>query len=113
MTKRIFRSVCFVALVVFIASTILVVGVLYEYFSDVQQSQLKMQTNLAAQGVTHEGAAYFDGLRVMNYRITWIDTDGSVLYDSMSDSGEIGNHLDREEVQTALAKGTGRADAIR
>ena len=109
MTKRIFRSVCFVALVVFTASTILVVGVLYEYFSDVQQSQLKMQTSLAAQGVTHEGAAYFDGLRVMNYRITWIDRDGSVLYDSMSDSGGIGNHLDREEVQTALAKGYGES----
>lgn len=109
MTKRIFRSVCFVALVVFIASTILAVGVLYEYFSDVQQSQLKMQTNLAAQGVAHEGIAYFDGLQVMNYRITWIGADGSVLYDSVSGSGEIGNHLDREEVQTALAKGYGES----
>lgn len=109
MTKRIFRSVCLVALTVFAASTILVMGVLYEYFSDVQQSQLKMQTNLAAQGVTNEGIAYFSGLQVMNYRITWIDADGTVLYDSASGSGEIGNHLDREEVQEALARGYGES----
>ena len=109
MTKRIFRSVCLVALTVFAASTILVMGVLYEYFSNVQQSQLKMQTNLAAQGVTNEGIAYFHGLQVMNYRITWIDADGTVLYDSASGSGEIGNHLDREEVQEALARGYGES----
>lgn len=109
MTKRIFRSVCLVALTVFAASTILVMGVLYEYFSNVQQSQLKMQTNLAAQGVMNEGIAYFSGLQVMNYRITWIDADGTVLYDSASGSGEIGNHLDREEVQEALARGYGES----
>lgn len=109
MTKRIFRSACLVALTVFAASTILVMGVLYEYFSDVQQSQLKMQTALAAQGVTNEGIAYFSGLQVTNYRITWIDADGTVLYDSASGSGEIGNHLDREEVQEALARGYGES----
>lgn len=109
MTKRIFRSACLVALTVFAASTLLVMGVLYEYFSDVQQSQLKMQTTLAAQGVTNEGIAYFSGLQVMNYRITWIDADGTVLYDSVSGNGEIGNHLDREEVQEALTKGYGES----
>lgn len=109
MTKRIFRAACLVALTVFAASTLLVMGVLYEYFSDVQQSQLKMQTNLAAQGVTNEGIAYFSGLQVMNYRITWIDADGTVLYDSVSGNGEIGNHLDREEVQEALTKGYGES----
>ena len=73
MTKRIFRSICLVALTVFLASVILIMGVLYEYFSSVGQEQLRMQTNLAAQGVTHEGIAYFQDLKVTNYRITWID----------------------------------------
>ena len=37
-------------------------GVMYEYFSGVQQKQLKMQTSLAAQGVNNEGYDYLDGL---------------------------------------------------
>ena len=44
MTKRIFRSICLVAITVFTASVILIMGVLHAYFSDVQQEQLKMQT---------------------------------------------------------------------
>ena len=39
MTKRIFRSICFAALIVFFATVILIMGVLYEYFSDTTQAQ--------------------------------------------------------------------------
>lgn len=49
MIKRIFRSICLVAIVVFLASLALIMGALYGYFSDVAQGQLKMQTILAAQ----------------------------------------------------------------
>ncbi|MEZ3508703.1 MAG: PAS domain-containing protein [Lachnospiraceae bacterium] len=109
MTKRIFRSICLVALTVFLASVILIMGVLYEYFSSVGQEQLRMQTNLAAQGVTHEGIAYFQDLKVTNYRITWIDRDGNVLYDSMSDTAQMENHLEREEVRQAIGEGYGES----
>ena len=60
MTKKIFRSICLVALAVLIASVVLIMGVLYGYFTDMQHDQLRMQTELAAQGVNHEGTAYFD-----------------------------------------------------
>lgn len=109
MTKRIFRSICLVALTVLFASVALIMGVLYGYFSDVLQAQLKMQTNLAAQGVMNEGVSYFDGLAIKNYRITWIDRDGSVLYDSESDTAEMENHLEREEVMQAVLKGYGES----
>lgn len=109
MTKRIFRSICLVALTVFLASVILIMGVLYEYFSSVGQEQLRMQTSLAAQGVTHEGIAYFQDLKVTNYRITWIDRDGNVLYDSMSDTARMENHLEREEVRQAIGEGYGES----
>lgn len=109
MTKRIFRSICLAALTVFLASVILIMGVLYEYFSTARQAQLKMQTNLAAQGITNEGMAYFQGLEVSDYRITWIDADGTVLYDSESDTAEMENHLEREEVIEALSTGYGES----
>ena len=109
MTKRIFRSICLVALTVFLASVILIMGVLYEYFSNVEQEQLKMQTSLAAQGVINEGIEYFRDLKVTNYRITWLDAEGNVLYDSQSDTAKMENHLQREEVQQALSKGYGES----
>jgi len=109
MTKRIFHSICFVALTVFLASVVLIMGVLYEYFSNVEQAQLKMQTSLAAQGVTNEGIAYFEDLKVKNYRISWIDTEGNVIYDSASNTAEMGNHLEREEVMEALSSGYGES----
>ena len=109
MTKRIFRSICLVALTVFLASVILIMGVLYEYFSNALQAQLKMQTLLAAQGVTNEGIAYFQDLQVKNYRISWIDTEGNVIFDSASDTAEMENHLEREEVREALSLGYGES----
>jgi two-component system phosphate regulon sensor histidine kinase PhoR len=96
-----------VALAVFVASVGLFMGVLYEHFSNVQQDQLEMQTTLAAQGVAHEGMAYFEDLLIQDCRITWIDADGTVLYDSLGDSAEMENHLEREEIQQAMAQGTG------
>ena len=109
MTKRIFRSICFVALTVFLASVVLFMGVLYEYFSNVGQSQLKMQTTLAAQGAANEGIDYFHDLKVKNYRITWIDAEGNVIFDSASDTAGMENHLEREEVRDALASGYGES----
>lgn len=109
MTKRIFRSICLVALAVFLASMVLIMGVLYEYFSDVQQAQLKMQTGLAAQGLDHEGLAFFRNFEVSDYRITWIAADGTVLYDSELNTAYMENHLEREEVVDALAKGCGES----
>lgn len=109
MTKRIFRSICLVALVVFLASFVLSMGVLYEYFSDVQQAQLKMQTSLAAQGVGNEGIGYFRDFQAANYRITWIGEDGSVLYDSDSDTAGMENHLERTEIKQALSEGYGES----
>ncbi len=109
MTKRIFHSICLVALIVFFSSVILIMGVLYSYFSDVQQSQLKMQTELAAQGVSKSGLDYFDNLDAADFRITWIDQNGKVLYDSESDMEQMENHLQREEIQEACEKGYGES----
>ena len=50
----------------------------------------------------------FRDLEVTGYRISWIDAAGNVLYDSKSDTAEMENHLEREEVQQALfEKGMG------
>ncbi len=109
MTKRIFRNIFIVAISVFLASVVLFMGVLYDYFSDVQQNQLKMQTELAARGVEDEGLEYLKNLDIKDYRITWIGTDGTVLYDSATDANSMENHFKREEIKEALAEGYGES----
>lgn len=109
MTKRIFRAVCLAALGVFVVTMLLILGVLYEYFSSVQQNQLRVETELASQGVSQSGMGYFNGLKTDFYRITWIAPDGSVLYDSSSDSENMENHLQREEISEALSTGFGES----
>lgn len=114
MTKKIFHSICLVALLVFVSSIVLIMSVLYNYFSDIQFKQLKIQTNLISQSVTNEGIRYFDGLDFDSYRITWIRHDGEVLYDSSlntsSSFSHMENHLERTEIRQALAYGFGQSD---
>lgn len=107
MTKRIFRTIFVVAVSIFLASALLFMTVLYDYFSGIQQSQLRMQIDLASQGVEDEGLDYLQNLTIKEYRVTWIGTDGKVLYDSVSDIDEMENHFEREEVKEALSEGYG------
>ena len=109
MTKRIFQSICLVAVVVLLASFMLIMGVLYDYFSNNQMSQLKAQAQLAAQGVEQSGADYFSGLDDTGFRVTWISADGTVLYDSDAEAESMENHHEREEVREALETGSGKS----
>jgi two-component system phosphate regulon sensor histidine kinase PhoR len=69
-----------------------------------------MQTELATQGVLTEGLSYLNDLEIDDdFRITWIDEDGTVLFDSKSDTSEMENHLEREEIKQALANGMGES----
>lgn len=109
MSKKIFNSIWIVALAVFLASLLFIMGMSYSYFSDVQEAQLRIETELAAKGTAMGGTDYLEGLGQKNYRITWIDSDGTVLYDSQADSAGMENHLEREEVRQALETGHGES----
>ena len=109
MTSRIFKAICTVTLAVLLASLVLVMGVLYDYFSNSQLGQLRSLTSVVSRGVADEGAAFLDELESDRYRVTWIAADGSVLYDSQSDPAQMENHLDREEVREALETGFGES----
>ena len=110
MNKKIFNSIWFAALTVFFASLVFIMAVTYSYFSGVQRNQLKIETQLAAQGVALNGEDYFDGLSSTDdYRITWIGDDGSILYDNEAASADMENHLEREEVKEAFETGYGES----
>lgn len=107
MTKKIFSSIFAAAVIVFFISIALIMGVLYNYFSDVQMQQLHIQAELAARGVELKGEDYLNRLDDNDCRVTWIDQEGNVLFDNKASSGGMENHLQRREIIDALRSGTG------
>lgn len=109
MTKKIFQSIIIVAATVLLASLTIILGVFYEYFGNIQKGQLTDELNLASASVIKDGVDYLEQLQSDHYRLTWIDTDGTVLYDTETGNEELENHKDRAEVKTAFEKGIGES----
>ena len=109
MTKKIFRSTLLVAVCALLASLVLIMGCLYDYFAGLQSQALRDELTLAASGVSQGGETYLDTIDSNRYRLTWIAPDGTVLYDTQADASTMENHAAREEVQQALAAGEGES----
>ena len=107
MTSKIFKSILSVAVAVLMASLIIIIGVLYPYFGGVQESQLKDELSLAAEATQQLGENYLENLDSDRYRLTWVSSDGTVIFDSHADASTMENHADREEIKEALVSGTG------
>lgn len=109
MTKRIFSSFLIVVLTVLLASFTIILGVLYNHSASLQRSQLLIELDLAASGVTAGGEHYLSTLSPDGYRLTWIAADGTVQFDSSQDADDMENHAKREEIQEAFATGYGES----
>ena len=107
MTSKIFRSTVFVAVIVLLCSLGIVIGVLYNHFTGVQVQQLKDELSLAATGTEQYGNAFLENVEADRFRVTWIDTDGTVLFDTQVDQTAMENHANREEIQEAFELGYG------
>ena len=110
MTKKIFRSICSVAVCITLAVLAIILGVLYNYYSDIQRQRLDTQAEYVASAVELDGMNYLKKIDDKTFRMTWIAKDGKVLYDNEANSDEMENHLEREEVKQAMLTGKGTAD---
>ncbi len=109
MTRKIFRSILAAAGFALLASILIIMGCMYDYFTGVQTQQLWDELSLAACGVEHAGEVYLDALPESSNRLTWIAADGSVLFDDEADEQTMENHAQREEVRQALDTGEGQS----
>ena len=107
MTSKIFKSILTVAIAVLLASLVIIMGALYPYFGGVQESQLRDELSLAAEATEQLGESYLSNVDSDRYRLTWINADGTVIFDSHADATAMENHAAREEIKEALASGTG------
>lgn len=113
MNKKIFRSSLLTVCLVLAATIALIMGLLFHFFEKQIQKELANEAGFLAHALANEGAGYFDSFDnknnrlAGNNRITWIDENGTVLFDSRADVSELDNHADRDEIKTAMKEGKG------
>ena len=113
MKQKINKCLILTAVLGIIATLISMTFISYTLFQRQVKKDLKINAEiLGASGVfcKDSDSRNFERdyqIDVEDLRITWIDTDGKVLYDNDAQADALTNHADRPEVQEALKNGTG------
>ena len=98
--------VCALVLAVGLAA---VMGILYSNFDGQMRKELSKEAAYLAYGVEQQGLDYLKNIKDKSARITYIDQDGTVLFDNKADVSEMKNHSDRTEFQKAEKYGAGES----
>ena len=98
--------VCALVLAVGLAA---VMGILYSNFDGQMRKELSKEATYLAYGVEQQGVDYLKNIKDKSARITYIDQDGTVLFDNEADVSEMKNHSDRTEFQKAEKYGAGES----
>lgn len=106
MRKKIFQNYLLVEVLVLVLCCGLFLGVLFQHYEKQAFSQLRTEANYIAHGMELSGESYLNTLR-SDARVTWVDADGTVRYDSVADPAAMQNHLNRKEIAEALRNGEG------
>ncbi|HBI62380.1 MAG TPA: histidine kinase, partial [Lachnospiraceae bacterium] len=109
MNKKIFRASLLTVFLVLIAAIVLIMGMLFRFFENQIQAELKNEAEFLAQAIENEGTGYFEGFKSKENRVTLIGRDGTVLFDSKADAGKLDNHAEREEIKEAMERGRGKS----
>lgn len=109
MTKKIFKSIMLVSVIVFILGLAFIMGILYRYFGNEIKDELRNEASYLVAGVEMQGEEYLENVSFKDSRVTYISQDGTVLFDSEADTVSMDNHSHREEVVEAAKQGTGEA----
>ncbi len=108
MKRKLYIRMTIVSVAMMLLTMIVTVVLFYNLFSEQVMDDLKTHvhilntTEAVLQYVEHD----FDP-KIDNLRITVIDKQGKVQYDSNADIGSLDNHVNRPEVKEALINGTG------
>jgi len=94
-----------------------VIGITIIYYSLFQK---QVRADLSVSAKLLKDTHYFESVNIdideidlstdlSELRVTWIDEDGTVLYDNDASAELLSNHNDRPEIQEAFEKGSGEA----
>ena len=109
MTGKIFKSIFFVTLISLIIAAVAFYAVAYGNYRNTTEDELKRAAQFAAVGTELGGTEYLENLDRDGIRVTLVDPSGKVIFDNVSNSSEMENHIGREEIAEALETGEGFA----
>ncbi|MEE0755894.1 sensor histidine kinase [Allofournierella sp.] len=109
MSKRIFKAMMAVTLTTLLVCMALFIAILFPYFETQLSDELRNELEYLAPNVERDGLGYLERLGDGQNRLTLIDADGTVLFDSDADPAQMENHADRPEVIQAIAEGAGES----
>lgn len=107
MKKKLFRNILTCMVITLTISMACMIFILNKNFVNIEVTQLSKEASLAATGVETSGEDFLKSIDDPDYRITWLDHNGNVLYDSAVNSSTMENHASREEFTQALVEGEG------
>ncbi len=110
MTHKIFKNMFFMTITIFLVSSVLLIGVMYGYFSRQRRSELRAEAQWLAAAVNADGMTFLEtGAKSEEIRLTHVAADGTVLFDSAADPAALDSHAGRPEIAQALASGYGES----
>ena len=109
MTRKIYLSVMTVSAVAVVAAMLFLTLLIHEVYLDDTIREMRQQGEIIASGMNMSGGQFLRLTDLGDLRVTWIASDGRVIFDSESDPSKMENHADREEVVQALEGGSGSA----
>ena len=112
MKRKINTRLVLIAILAVLASTISTTIVYYNLF------QRQIRNDLSVSAKLLKDTHYFEtsdinpdsidlSTDIRELRVTWVDTDGTVLYDNDASASALGNHSNRPEIQEAFENGVG------
>ena len=110
MKKKINSRLIGIALIAILVTLIGVTSIYYYLF----ENQVRNDLHVLADTLVDSGV--FEKERLENIvfeskevRVTWVDEDGTVLYDSWNNAQDMENHMERPEIQAAFWIGSGNS----
>lgn len=109
MRKKIQRSMVMVLAVTLLLSYIILTLITYNRNLDTLEAEVRQEAKYIQAAINISGAEYLEEMDGVDWttRVTQIDENGAVLYDTRRDSSTLENHSGRKEVREALAEGEG------
>ncbi|MBQ8903235.1 MAG: PAS domain-containing protein, partial [Oscillospiraceae bacterium] len=106
MKSKIFGAIVSVALAVMLLCSIFLTAILYKHFNNSVYNELKNQAFFISHAIA-ENDSYLESIASSDNRITIINSDGTVAFDSRKNPNEMDNHAEREEINEAFEQGEG------
>ncbi len=113
MKKRIYLSICLASLITLVLTSVLAAKVMYSSMTADLHAEVKHEAVFMSAAINNFGNQK-DILNYVSYtgkhsenRISYINKEGTVLYENYANITTMDNHLDRPEIKSAIENGTG------